>query len=131
MFYNYTCSCCNCVLPASAFTKFSYLLLSHVKEAMLVEGVVLLTVFANTVQCGCPPWFVPDANTTGCVCGKHLNEVVKCDECTQESLLKLGYCMTFDIGLERPVVGGCPYPRFHDIADPDFLYVVLPSNETN
>ena len=107
-----------------------YQLPSHVEESMLVEEVVLLTVFADLVQCGCPPWFVPDANAmSGCACSIQLSEVVKCDEHTQETLLRLDQCMTFNEGLESSVVGACPYPRFSNIADLDF-YIQTASSTT-
>ena len=51
----------------------------------------------NTANATCPPWFIPDSNsTTGCKCGSTYRNIVKCDHVSQRSYLLKCYAMTYD-----------------------------------
>ena len=45
----------------------------------------------------CPPWFIPDSNsTTGCKCGSTHQNIVKCDTVTMHSYILYCYAMAYD-----------------------------------
>ena len=75
----------------------------------------------------CPTWFVPQSNHTGdCKCGAPSLAVVKCDEHSNQSMVRLGSCLTYSNSTDVQVVGGCPYNSHK--ADFQELYVKLPQN---
>ena len=75
----------------------------------------------------CPTWFVPQSNCTdNCKCGAQIAAIVKCDEKSNQSMVQLGYCMTYSYSTGETVVGGCPYNSLK--ADFQELYVKLPQN---
>ena len=82
----------------------------------------------------CPTWFVPQSNHTGdCKCGNQRlfsGRAVKCEEHSNQSMLGLSYCMTYneytDESTGVTVVGGCPYNSHK--ADLQEQYVKLPQN---
>ena len=45
----------------------------------------------------CPPWFFYNATTKTCECysSPSTDKIIKCTK--KEALLKLGYCMTYDV----------------------------------
>ena len=74
----------------------------------------------------CPTWFVPQSNhTDDCKCGVP-SLAVKCDEHSNQSMVRLGFCMTYSNSTDVQVVGGCPYNSYK--ADFQELYVKLPQN---
>ena len=78
----------------------------------------------------CPTWFVPQSNHTGdCKCGNQRlfsGRAVKCEEHSNQSMLGLSYCMTYNESTDVTVVGGCPYNSHK--ADLQEQYVKLPQN---
>ena len=63
--------------PVVLYSVHIYLFQPRLKVIMFVKGIVLLTGFANAVQCVCTPWFALDANTTsGYACSTHFSEIV-------------------------------------------------------
>ena len=78
----------------------------------------------------CPTWFIPQGNhKSECECGvqKILSRVVvKCDEHSNQSMLLLGFCMTYNESTDVTVVGSCPYNSHK--ADYEEQYVKLPQN---
>ena len=75
----------------------------------------------------CPTWFVPRSNHTGdCKCGVQTFNSVKCDEDSNQSMILLGNCMTYNESMDVTVVGGCPYNSHK--TDYQELYVKLPWN---
>ena len=75
----------------------------------------------------CPTWFVPQSNHTGdCKCGAPSLAVVKCDEHSNQSMVRLGSCLTYSNSTDVQVVGGCPYNSHK--ADFQELYIKLPQN---
>ena len=83
------------------------------------------------VQCpakedACPPWFIPDNNSiTGCSCGTHKQgDNIKCG--SDFTLLRFGYCMTYNSTDGTTVYGKCPYIAHYTIKD--YVYIQLPEN---
>ena len=75
----------------------------------------------------CPTWFVPQSShTDDCKCGAQISAVVKCYEHSNQSMVRLGLCMTYSNSTDVQVVGGCPYNSLK--ADFQELYVKLPQN---
>ena len=57
--------------------------------------LILATNITNNTTC--PPWFIPDSNsTTGCKCGSTYRNIVKCDTVTVHSYILHCYAMTYD-----------------------------------
>ena len=74
----------------------------------------------------CPTWFVPQSNHTGdCKCGLTVSHV-KCDDTSNQSMIKSGSCMTYDGSTDVTIAGDCPYNSH--TPDSDEVYVKLPQN---
>ena len=74
----------------------------------------------------CPTWFVPQSNNTAdCKCAQTLTEV-KCDEHSNQSMIKSSSCMTYDGSTDVTVAGNCPYNSH--TPDSDKVYIKLPQN---
>ena len=81
----------------------------------------------NTGEPRCPTWFIPRSNHTGdCMCGAQTLEEVKCCEHSNQSMVRLGSCLTYSYSTDVQVVGGCPYNSHSP--DSDEMYVKLPRN---
>ena len=76
----------------------------------------------NIVQHG----FSQSNHTGDCKCGAQIAAVVKCNEHSNQSMVRLGFCMTYSNSTDVQVVGGCPYNSYK--ADFQELYVKLPQN---
>ena len=75
----------------------------------------------------CPTWFVPQSNhTDDCRCGAQIAAVVKCDEHSNQSVVVLDYCMTYNDSTNVTVVGHCPYNSHKP--DSDEIYIKVPQN---
>ena len=77
----------------------------------------------------CPTWFVSQSNHPGdCKCGDQSfsGRAVKCEEHSNQSMLCLSYCMTYNESTDVTVVGSCPYNSHK--TDYQELYVKLPQN---
>ena len=76
----------------------------------------------------CPPWFISNENSSSrCVCSDAFPEVVRCDQVSQKSFLRLGYCMTYNENLtESTLIGSCPYLHHYNVVDRK--YIQLPQN---
>ena len=61
---------------------------------MLICIAVIIAAVSVAASLSCPPGFVPQRNN--CVCADWPNEMVKCDEASQQASMKIGYCMTYD-----------------------------------
>ena len=74
----------------------------------------------------CPTWFVPQSNhTDDCKCGPQM-VAVKCDEHSNQSMVRLGSCLTYSYSTGVQVAGGCPYNSLK--ADFQDMYATLPQN---
>ena len=81
----------------------------------------------KTQEQHCPTWFIPRSNHTGdCMCGAQTLEEVKCCEHSNQSMVRLGSCLTYNYSTDVQVVGGCPYNSHSP--DSDEVYVKLPRN---
>ena len=75
----------------------------------------------------CPTWFVPRSYHSGdCMCGAQTLAGVKCDDQSNQSMVRLGSCLTYSYSTDVQVVGGCPYNSHSP--DSDEMYVKLPRN---
>ena len=76
----------------------------------------------------CPTWFTPvkTANgTTRCECGDSMVGKVKCDQGSNQTLLLLAECMTYNEETSMTLVGPCPY-NSHSTSE--MQQVELPKN---
>ena len=77
----------------------------------------------------CPTWFVP-SNTGDCECGAQtfpsFSSVVQCKQSSNQSMLLLAFCMTYNESTDETIIGGCPYNN--NKADFEQLYIKLPQN---
>ena len=90
-----------------------------------------------TASLSCAPGFVSQGN--GCVCGNWPNEIVICDDNSQQASIQIGYCMTYNNITCDVRLGACQaafyrsdfhkfyYPLPMELADLDH-YVCGPSN---
>ena len=99
----------------------THILSKHEREVDLASA-------ANTTNnTTCPPWFIPDSNsTTGCKCGSTRENIVKCDNVSQRSYLFQCYCMTYNQDIQVAVVAhsffGCLLQT-----EPNTFYIPLTS----
>ena len=79
----------------------------------------------------CPTWYRAAKNNgvTRCVCDATLEHAVVCNENTQQTLIRLGYCMSFDDTINGLVVGRCPF-NYH-YPDTQIIYVILPNDTSD
>ena len=75
----------------------------------------------------CPTWYRAAKNNgvTRCVCDATFEHAVVCDEDTQQTLLRVGYCMSYDDTINDSVVGRCPFNSHYP--DTQIFYVTLPN----
>ena len=75
----------------------------------------------------CPPWFIPDnTSSTGCSC-HHYDANVYCGP--DFSLLRFGFCMTYNNKTGVTEYGACPYiARYNTTHIAGDFYIQLPSN---
>ena len=89
-----------------------------------MKWIEVSTGIANTTNItACPPWFIPDNTSTGCTCGSTRENIVKCDNVSQQTYILTCYAMTYYQG--RAVLGqsfyGCFLPT-----EPNSFYAPLP-----
>ena len=84
----------------------------------------------KSINHGCPSWFVPINNSSDrCKCGEPIHRpgrVVLCDPNTNQTLVRLSFCMDFDEEEDEVFVGGCPF--INKTGDVQGLYVKFPQN---
>ena len=76
----------------------------------------------------CPTWYreTKHNGVTRCVCGARLENNVRCDDATQETLILEGFCMSHDDAVNDTVIGRCPF-NYH-YPDAQVFYVTLPND---
>ena len=76
----------------------------------------------------CPTWYVETKHNgvTRCVCGARLENNVRCDDATQETLILEGFCMSYNETINDTVIGRCPF-NYH-YPDAQTFYVTLPND---
>ena len=83
---------------------------------------VIQTAAGNTgINHGCPSWFIPINNSDRCKCDEPIHypgRVVLCDPNTNQTILRIGFCMDYDEGEDVVVVGGCLYQKGSVYAKP-------------
>ena len=76
---------------------------------------------------GCPSWFVPINNSDRCKCGEPIyypGRVVHCNPNTNQTILRIGFCMDYDEEEDVVVVGGCLY--INQKVDDQGMYIKPP-----
>ena len=77
---------------------------------------VIQTAAGNTdINHGCPSWFVPINNGSDrCKCGEPIHypgRVVLCNPNTNQTMVRIGFCMDYHKGKDIVFVGGCAYQK--------------------
>ena len=84
----------------------------------------------KSINHGCPSWFIPINNSSDrCKCGEPIHRpgrVVLCDPNTNQTLVRLSFCMDYDEEEDEVFVGGCPF--INKTGDVQGLYVKFPQN---
>ena len=76
----------------------------------------------------CPTWYRETKynGVTRCVCGATLEENIVCNYTTQETLVYVGYCMSYNDTIKETVAGECPFSNPHVGAQS--FYATLPND---
>ena len=76
----------------------------------------------------CPTWYreTNHNGVTRCVCGARIENNVRCDDATQETLILAGYCMSYNETISDTVIGRCPFSYHYP--DAQTFYVTLPND---
>ena len=76
----------------------------------------------------CPTWYraVKYSGVTRCVCDAIFEHGVVCNEATQQTLIRAGYCMSYDYRINASVIGRCPF-NYHN-PDTQIVYITLPND---
>ena len=76
----------------------------------------------------CPTWYRAAKNNgvTRCVCDTTFEHAVVCDEDTQQTLILVGYCMSYDDTINDTTIGKCPFNSHSP--DTRVVYVTLPND---
>ena len=76
----------------------------------------------------CPTWYRAAKNNgvTKCVCDATLEHAVVCDEDTQQTLILVGYCMSYDDTINDTTFGKCPFNSHSP--DTYTFYITLPND---
>ena len=79
---------------------------------------------------GCPSWFIPvNNNSDRCKCGEPIHRpgrVVLCDPNTNQTLVRITYCMDYNEEDDEVFVGGCYF--INKKAEVQGMYVKFPQN---
>lgn len=80
----------------------------------------------------CPTWFIPEGsgpNKTVCKCGSSEGNGIKCDSSTNQTLLAVGLCMTYDPSANSTIAGSCPFTNeLQGLEQADGHYIKLPTD---
>ena len=94
------------------------------------QKVIHAVAEKEDINHGCPSWFVPISNSSDhCKCGEpiyHPGRVVHCNPYTNQTILRIGFCMDFNEEEDVVVVGGCSY--INQKVDIHGMYVKPPQN---
>ena len=94
---------------------------------MLICIAVIVAAVSVAASLSCPPGFVPQRNN--CVCADWPNEMVKCDEASQQASMKIGYCMTYNNETSEVRAGRCTNTFFRN--DSYESYYPLPTEASD
>ena len=92
---------------------------------------VIQTAAGNqSINHGCPSWFIPVNNRSdSCKCGDPIHRpgrVVFCNPNTNQTLVRIKYCMDYNEEEDEVFVGGCPF--INKTAEIQGMYVKFPQN---
>ena len=92
---------------------------------------VIHTAAGNkSINHGCPSWFIPINNSSDrCKCGEPIHRpgrVVLCDPNTNQTLVRISYCMDYNEEDDEVFVGECPFTNKK--AEVQGMYVKFPQN---
>ena len=84
----------------------------------------------KSINHGCPSWFIPINNSSDrCKCGEPIHRpgrVVLCDPNTNQTLVRISYCMDYNEDKDEVFVGACPY--INKKGEVQGMYVKFPQN---
>ena len=101
-----------------------------VLTAMHQEVIHAATGNLKSLNHGCPSWFIPISNSSDqCKCGEPIHRpgrVVLCDPNTNQTLVRISYCMDYNEEEDVVFVGGCPF--INKKGKVHGMYVKFPQN---
>ena len=76
----------------------------------------------------CPTWYreTKQNGVTRCVCGARLENNVRCDDATKETLITPGLCVSYNETINDTVIGRCPFNYHHP--DTQTFYITVPND---
>ena len=84
----------------------------------------------KSINHGCPSWFIPINNSSDqCKCGEPIyrpGRVVLCDPITNQTLVRISYCMDYSEEDDEVFVGSCPF--INKKGEVQGMYVKFPQN---
>ena len=84
----------------------------------------------KSINHGCPSWFIPINNSSDrCKCGEPIHRpgrVVLCDPNTNQTLVRITYCMNYNEDKDEVFVGECPF--INKKGDFQGMYIKFPQN---
>ena len=84
----------------------------------------------KSINHGCPSWFIPISNSSDrCKCGEPIHRPgreVLCDPYTNQTLLRITYCMDYNEEEDVVFVGDCPFVNKKGVVQG--MYVKFPQN---
>ena len=119
------------VFISESFLIFSVLLVICLPECSDSRQEVIHAAAGNhSINHGCPSWFIPINNSSDrCKCGEPIHRpgrMVLCDPNTNQTLIRLSYCMDYNEDKDEVFVGACPY--INKKGEVQGMYVKFPQN---
>ena len=94
------------------------------------QDVIHAAAGNKSINHGCPSWFIPINNSSDrCKCGEPIHrpgKVVLCDPNTNQTLVRITYCMDYNEDKDEVFVGECPF--INKKAEIQGMYVKFPQN---
>ena len=95
------------------------------------QEVIHAATVSQSINHGCPSWFIPIINNSSnrCKCGEPIHSpgrVVLCDPNTNQTLVRISYCMDYNEEDDEVFVGGCPF--INKKGESQGMYVKFPQD---
>ena len=133
------CSRCSAI----CFQSFVFSMVVSISQSFQIFSVLLICLPGcshqevikaaagnQSINHGCPSWFIPINNSSDrCKCGEPIHRpgrVVLCDPNTNQTLVRVSYCMDYNEDDDEVFVGDCPY--INKKGEVQGMYVKFPQN---
>ena len=94
------------------------------------QVVIHAATVSQSINHGCPSWFIPISNSSDrCKCGEPIHRpgrVVLCNPNTNQTLVRISYCMDYNEEDDEVFVGDCSF--INKKGEFQGMYVKFPQN---